>query len=375
MKYLPVVLVLSSVAVLSSCGGGSEGDSSSPSMSEVKSLVVTAVDPYISEAQFCIDVNKNGQCDAATDKFSTADTVVGQYVFSGYVPTEDLAILPVTNGKHNGKAYTLGLKGKVGANVQTAVVNPATTAVFSQKISNTELVTILNQFSSQLGMTVSEADLLVDPASGLLDKSPADVTDAELAKLRLQVVLYALQRIMQGSTIINGLEGSQFVASATAGSGDGDGNDVIYKIIEAMITSVTSGINKSVISAFLADSGYQTAIGYGAPKFNMADLLATAVTVVDKATEVGYSACNASSGDINAITAAITPLNAQIITWAGTLDRNYYATNHKAGIESVPYAGSQIMTEMRKDTALNAGFNCASKYFEIDASNAIQCIN
>lgn len=260
------------------------------------------------------------------------------------------------------------------------MINPSTTLAQDQEISAEDLAAILNQFATELGMSITQTDILTDPVAGLLTNTISSLSTAQLAKIRLQVVLYGLQRVMQGSNHISELTTTAFIASATSGSAGGDGDDAVYNIIAALITGVRNAIDPAVLNAFTSNANYLTAVGSGAPEVTVADLLATAITITDRIAEAGYGACNSyhnsagagwtAAGNAAAIQAETTPLIGQISTWASSLGGRYYGANHQAEIAAIPNLHQTLST----DPSINAGFACASQFFEIDGSNNVVCI-
>lgn len=387
----PSIIAAVLVFALSGCGGGSSDSNTSETdnnsentaenTTETKSLTITAVDPYISSAEFYVDINGNQQYDAATDKLSTAGDNPGEYTFANYTPDAEVTILAKTNGQHNGVDYPIALQGKVTKDAETAVINPATTATSALSITTTELVAILNQFSAKIGATVTEADVLSDPVDGLLEKPIADLTDNDIAKIRTQVILTGLQRIMQGSTEIQKLTDTQFIASATNGQTT---ENIIYHILDGLVTAVISGVKQSNIDGFLNDSGYQTVLSYGGPTIKTEQFLNVAITILNRITEAGYTACNNynanltgawnGADNVSAIQNAITPLISRIGTWGGDLGPRYYAATYQNTIANLT-GGAQIISNMSSNANLKAGFDCASKYFEIDNNNTIVCVS
>lgn len=384
-SILKMTAAASAIALaLSGCSGSSSSDSTD-SGTTTSSVTITAVDPYITGAEFYADVNGNGQYDAGTDKLSTAGSTDGTYIFSNYEPSSSVKIYARSNGKHNGVTFNIALKGEVSAKATTAVLNPATTATTGLNITAAQLVNILNQFSSDIGTTLTEADITGDPVKGLADKTIASLTSEEIAKIRAQVALTGLQRVMQGSTEIQKLTGTQFYTSATTST------EIIYKIVQALVTAVKSGINQTNINGFLNDSGYQAIVNAGAPQIKTSQFLKMSVTIMDRITEAGYTACNTynagktsatwnAADNMTAISNAVTPLMSSINTWGATLGPSYYAADSKATIEALPQ-GSTIIANMTTNNtntaqknALQAGLNCTSKYFQINSSNQIVCV-
>jgi len=359
----------------STSAGTPNDDAAAADTTEVKSLVVTAVDPYISEAQFCIDTNQNGDCDQGTDPFSTEDTEnPGQYTFQDYIPTSDLKILTVKAGMHNGKAYALELKGPVTANSETAVINPATTAIIDNSLTNAEWVTILNQFSDQFGTVLTETDLTKDPLAGLYEKDHAELSSANIARLRMQMTTYAIQRLLQSTQSLRDLNGTSLIASATLGDGDGDSEDKVYNIMVKLAEATKKAVDSTAFTQFLEDASYTNIPITIRPALTTKDFSATAMTLIDHITELAYKQSSSHAGNLTAIIDIITPELAHISSRTTQIAKRYFAANHQAEFSEDTRINRDVLSSMKDDSHMKEGLNCSSGFFEITTDSKMQCI-
>lgn len=343
---------------------------------EVKSLTLTAVDPYITEAQFCIDTNENGSCDQGTDPYSTEDTDnPGQYTFQDYTPTKDLPILTVKAGMHNGKAYALDLKGTVSADSEMAVITPASTAIQDKGVTSTEWVTILNQFSDQFGTVLTETDLTIDPLSGLYDQDHAELSSANIARLRMQMTSYAILRILQSTQSLRDLTGTTLIASATSGDGDGDSEDKLYKIMEQLSEAANKAVDPASFTLFLNDTAYTNIPITVRPALTTEDFSATAMTLIDHITELAYKQSSSHAGNLTAIIDIIKPEIAPILNRTTQIAKRYFAANHQDEFSEDTKLNRDVLSVMKDDSHMNEGINCTSGYFEISAdTQTMACI-
>ena len=340
----------------------------------ITSLVVTAVDPYVEEAQFCLDTNDNGSCDEGTDPFSTTGTEPGQYVFNNYTPDKERAILTVKPGLHNGKAYALNLKGTVLADSSTAVITPASTLAADKGITAAEITTILNQFSTQLGTVISEADLTKDPLEGALKSDHAELSTANIARLRFQMTLYALQRILQSTQTLRDLNGTALIASATLGDADGDSEDKLYSIMEKFVEGTESAVDTGGISAFLNDTAYTNIPSHVRPDFTVEDFTSTAMTLIDHITELGYKESSSRAGNLTAILDIISPELVHIKSRTTQIAKRYFASNHQADFSEDTKQNRDILSSMKDDSHMKEGLDCTSKHFEITTDSKMKCV-
>lgn len=351
------------------------GTTTEDTTTEIKSLTITAVDPYITEAQFCIDTNQNGSCDQGTDPYSTEDTDnPGQYTFQDYTPTTDLPILTVKAGMHNGKAYALELKGTVSANSETAVINPATTATHDKGVTGAEWVAILNQFSDQFGTVLTEADLTVDPLADLYDQDHAELSSANISRLRMQMTSYAILRILQSTQSLRDLTGTTLIASATSGDGDGDNEDKLYKIMEQLSEATNKAVDPASFTLFLNDKAYTDIPVTLRPALTTEDFSATAMTLIDHITELAYKQSSTTTGNLTAIIDIMTPELPHIVSRTTQIAKRYFAANHQDEFTEDTRLDRAVLSSMKDDSDMNEGLNCTSGHFEITTDSKMKCI-
>ena len=382
MSISPLLsLFTAGVLSLSACNlfdgkdiGGEENPSKTPSYS------LTAVDPYIEEAVFYADLNNNGQMDVGEPRTEVGDEI-GQYVFYDFTPSEATLIRALEKGRHLGVDFNLSLEGTAPAGSTHLVLNPATTAVSQLNIAAEDLAAILNQFKADIGIEISAAMLDKDPLADILAKEVTELTEEELARVRAQLIIAGVQRIMQGSEKLQQLKASEFIASATQGQ---TAENMVYQIANFVVQGVKSGVNKATIQGFLADSGYNYGVSQGAPAFNTAALVNTGVTIMNRIVEAGYEACNTynqshqgadwnGADNIAAIQAAINPLLSQIATWGPQVGKRYYAASIRKALDAMIVTGGIIKSQMSQDADLKAGFDCPSGYFVIGSDNRPSC--
>lgn len=117
---------------------------------------MVAVDPYISGAQFCYDVNTNNVCDTG-EQLSTITDNEGNFEFDPGLPNKS-RVLMKTQGTHNGEEFTGILKATSDINNVNHVASPSTTMI-ENGFTVADIVSIL----SSAGLIISEADLYDDP--------------------------------------------------------------------------------------------------------------------------------------------------------------------------------------------------------------------
>jgi uncharacterized repeat protein (TIGR04052 family) len=123
-------------AVLTACGGGSHNPSPTASISG------TVVDGYLSGVTVCVDINKNGKCDAGEPSATTASN--GTYTISG-VATADVAAAPLvafvpsTAIDADSPSTTVGNNFVLSAPAGKTVISPLTTLVQQAMLKDSTL--------------------------------------------------------------------------------------------------------------------------------------------------------------------------------------------------------------------------------------------
>ncbi|NOQ31486.1 MAG: S8 family serine peptidase [Helicobacteraceae bacterium] len=151
--FLPILFIFLGCGTTN---GNVSSNTTSASTASGTSGVVS--DPYISDAVFFWDKNKNGTQEG-NEAISTKSNEKGVFTFSVEVAVGEEIVMTTSNrGIHNGEAYTGQLKSIITAG---AVVSPLTTLEYEYKDDSNALATML----STLGITTD--DIHKDPmASG-----------------------------------------------------------------------------------------------------------------------------------------------------------------------------------------------------------------
>lgn len=353
-------LTVAMALALSGCGGSSSdspaGNGNNGGNGTSSGLTITAVDPYITGAEFCIDLNDNNACDAGEP--TAKDLGNGQYQFTNYTPDAVYKILAKNKGTesnpnygtHNGAAYPLNIRSLTAANQVTGFVTPTSTMQLNQNITQVQLLQVLNQFSHMLGKTVTAGDISGDHIKDIINKKPSELTEADLAVIRAQLTVYGAMRIMQGSDKIRSLTGDQFMVSAM----NGGANNTVFTIFNTLVTNVAHAIDKNALSSF---DGQLPDILKNAYPIRMDVVVATGVAIVDFMTQKGYDACNQSDGDVAQIQGALSPYLSKIQGVAQDMGPKYYQAKNKE--MSGPYKDG-VVSQIG-----SAGFDCASGHFKV----------
>ncbi len=345
--------------MLFACKSTDSNDSSSTSSTDSTIFTGIAVDPYIEDAVFCEDKNNNGSCDA-DEQVSTASDASGLFTFASQV-TVGSTIIVKTQGKHNGITYTLNISRSIDSttDVENQVVSPLTTLA-TRDLTNEQIVAMLQE----AGLTMTAADVTADPMSGIAALS-GTVTEEQLVKIRSSIAVYALLRIINGSTTLSSLTGTALYTSAMT-----DGEPV-HEVLEIMATLVKSGLDPDLIATI--QSQLDTA-PITLPAITAEDVARTAVAITDYIAATGYTTCNATSGDAAAkVTAAlaevqtVTADGGNIEGWATKLGSYFYAARNEETLQ--PYAS--YVESLFPDAYY--GINCASGTFIIDDSGTAVC--
>lgn len=128
-SFALAAIAAAATAALTACGGGS---STTPSAATTTSVSGSVVDGYLSGATVCVDINKNGKCDAG-EPTGTTD-VNGAFSITG-VTTADAATAPLvaqvpsTAVDSDAPTMTVGSNFVLSAPAGKTVVSPLTTLV------------------------------------------------------------------------------------------------------------------------------------------------------------------------------------------------------------------------------------------------------
>lgn len=243
--------------------------------------VITGVllDPYITQAKVCLDVNSNNSCDENELVVETNNS--GAFTFTLTAALDADAKIIVLNrgsfqapdyGYHAGIPYQLPLSSTVPVGENKLVVTPGSTASTTLNIDEATLVSIINQFSDKIGKTLTTADLTTDPFSDLV----AHEVDANaIAVLRSNLVLYSVLRTLNAMQAIDTTQAinANFATEALIDTSK------TYQLIESIVNNVAAGIDQDLIDEI------QTGITQG----NQGLIAASQTTMPDISTEVVMS--------------------------------------------------------------------------------------
>lgn len=359
MKKKNILLFSILLMALTGCQSSDDDDSDSSSTDSTTTYSGVIVDPYIEGAVMCEDADSSGTCDEG-EQVSTASTADGKFTFSNPM-TLGSTIIVKTQGTHNGVPYTVELSRKVDSTTDTSeqVVSPLTTLA-SKNLTDSEIAFILQTAGLP---SISADDVNADPMDGVSSLA-ASATDAEIVKLRSSIAVYAFLRLINGSTQLKELTGTELYLSGTTSGG------AVGGILSTMVSLVKSGLDPAYISIIQSQINHAP---ISLPEVTMDDVTKTAVAITDYVAKAGYETCNATSGDDNTkVTAALAAVNtktnsgANIASWANQLGQRYYAARNKATLS--PYKA--MMTGM---TDIIAGLECESGTFILDDSGTVTC--
>ncbi len=336
-------------------GGCSSSDSDSSTTSE--SVSGKIVDPYIVGAVLCEDKDISGTCDSG-EQVSTASNDSGTFTFSEAL-TAGSHIIVQTQGKHQGKTYDLNISGVVSTDGTIAVVSPLTT-LEAKGLSASEIGTML----TAAGLTdFTEADLLGDPmANGLKDKKLSELSEADLSHLQASLAVYGLLRVMDGSTTLKSKNHAEIIAGGASGM-------PINQILTAMVTNIKNSLNLTTMQTIVTQATGSVPSQYSSyvPDVTLEVVIKTAVAVMDRLTYIGYSTCNATSGDdatkvSTALDQVSTHSNAVIANIA-SLGQKFYGQVNKASLDNyTSYLPTDVAT----------GVNSTAATFIINSSDAVE---
>jgi len=283
------------------------------------------VDPYISGAVMCQDTNDNASCDS-DEPTSTATSDEGDFTFNEEL-TPGKNVIIKTQGSHLGETYDLDISGVVASDGTIDVVSPLTT-LETKEITSEQIAAIINSAAANASVSgwsdLSASDISSDPLSGgLLSKSAVNITDSDLRKILVNMSVYGLLKVMKGSTTLNELSGNELYVSGTTSGG------AVNIIATFMLQNLAQFLNSSLLSQLSStiDSAKTTATAAvaaipGAPTIDFdsyiasvtaEDIISTGVVFMDRFASLGYTTCNATSGDADTkVTAALAAVQSSI---------------------------------------------------------------
>ncbi len=381
MKKITLINSTLAIALASTLFLGCSNDDSSAA-AVTYAATGTIVDPYIVGAVMCEDLNTNGTCDTG-EQTSTASDANGVYKFTSAL-TAGSNIIIKTQGKHEGVTYDVKLSSKVSSSSSAGTTSPLTT-LNTRGLTADEVAAILNQAATDaktsdgaLNLTsfvVTGADITSDPLSGdLMDKSIAQITDADLSNIQASIATYALLKIMEGSSTLSALSSSALVTSATTGG-------EVNLIARAILKAVSDGLNKTLLTTIggqittarssAVTAGLPSAVATTViPDVTVGLIVKVAVKIADRLANIGYTACNANNGtDAAKVTDALTAVNGEVatlLTNSVKMGKTLYGVINRDSLS--PYA----TTITALDADLGLGVTSTATTFNFGASGAIQ---
>jgi len=192
-KILAVIILLGAVVtsygVKCDLGTTNTTDGSSVSTPGKKGI---AVDPYIVGAKFYEDKDDDGVYESLSENLSSATDNNGAFTFLTKLQLNSVVrFYEAITATHIGVPFNEELKRKVDVIVDTLVVSPLTT-LLANGWSESQ---VLNALASA-GLTgLTAADLYKNPMD-IANSTGAGLTNADLAKIRATVSVYALLSLM-----------------------------------------------------------------------------------------------------------------------------------------------------------------------------------
>ena len=355
----------------------------------------TLVDPYIVGSVLCQDTNGNNVCDSG-EPTSTITTTDGNFTFNAPLTTGTNIIIQ-TQGVHSGKTYDLNISGVVAADGSIAIVSPLTTFE-SRGLTATQITNILlkakddaiaiDSATNLTNFTIpTPADILNDPLSGgLLSKKLGAFTDADLVKIQASLTTYGLLKIINGSTTLRALNGTELELSGTTTGGE------INLLARNMLKIISDNINTTLLGTLKGqiDAGRQALIdatldptiaASAIPEPTMGVIVDIAVKVIDDLSTVGFTACNNEPGtDAQKVTAALTAVGTRFATISPnmqTLIDNIYGLTYKTELQTLPSAFQSGFDGAKPNIAVGRDTNSSVTTFIFDGTtgNSVPFVN
>jgi hypothetical protein len=399
LTSLVIVFILVSLLSLSGCGGGATSDDgvdtgadTDDSSDATPSISGVLVDPYIVGAVLYQDSNDNGEYDSG-EPVSTQTNDSGEFTFTESL-TVGKTIRIKAQGIHVGRTFDLEITTVVSEDGSVDVISPLTTFL-SKGITSQQIADIINKVATDTGSLVniiSSSQIETDPLSGdFLETTIDQLTSSDLNLIQAQLTAYGILKIVQGSDKLSSLSGFELYQSGM----NSDGEGAFYQVALAMFKSIASALNTDVLtsidsaittgrSALVSNSfGFitQTTADEAMPRPNVETLANTAVTVIDRLSQIGYDVCNENNGDYEAALVAVANASASISQQVETLGKRIYAyqfAGNLAGL-SIPTGGFNDFNELPgMDADLLVGYNDKNAGmfgYEFNDSNQLSSIS
>lgn len=376
---------------LAGCGSGSSSSTSDSSAATGVSVTATVVDPYIEGAVFCVDTNRNKNCDAGEPR-SSASTATGGITFDldAPLPADSLIIAdPASLGTHNGVDFTLEMGALIGEGADGFVISPITTLQASTAtltLAGDVSASLTNENIAQLlvkaGLAgITAADITADPMENISALSGA-VTEAQLASIRAALSMYGFMRLFNESDALNGLSVADTLASGL--NDTGSGNDNVYQVLSAMVAAIKEVVSPALIAQ--AQGPIDTTNGSMPPGIPQlpnvtAEVIVKAgVAILDRVVGDAAAACNAAGGDYTAGLAAASAYltNPGFPALVQNLGTGYYGAHNKSALQALLSATatpdmSTLMGGAPQGALLDDGIGCASGHFVVAANLVASC--
>lgn len=366
MKTADLLKTVLALSLASSVFIGCSDDTSSSTESSTYVTEGVIVDPYITGAVLCEDVDMNGLC-GATEQLSSSSDANGIFGFENNL-TSGSHVIVHTHGVHEGKTYDLNISGLVADDGTIAVVSPLTT--FETKgLTTSEIALILNTAATAAGVTgwvIDAEDITANPLSaGLVDKTISTLTDDDLVNIQASLASYGILKIMSGSQALSALSPTELLVSGT----DGELHEIAKVMIggianalnRAMLTSIKSGINTGKTSMVSMSGGMisQSKADAGLPEPTTNLIIKVAVSIIDRLAEIGYTTCNATDGNVTAALTAVGNNEAAIAGQAINLGTQLYGLTYHNSMKSefsAPY-GAALNGIFSAVSSIETGYN------------------
>jgi len=350
-------LALSLASVLF-IGCSSESTSSTTPVSTASTAVSgVLVDPFISGATLCEDVDKNGAC-GTSEQVSTATDASGNFSFAEAL-TAGSHIIIKEQGFHNGVPYTLDIAGIVDADGKIDIVSPLTT-LQTKSLTATQIKTLLHN----AGLTnVTDDDILANPLEGGLDTL---TDDNSLRRLHATLATYGMLKILEGSTTLKALSSDELMNSTE-----------VNNILTAMVTAIKETLSKSTLDSIKTQTASFSSAIFTPPEVSVSVVAATAITIIDALTKVAYTTCNQTDGSDNAkVTAALAQFStnrAAIVGKMSDLGMRYYAMENRSVFSALHTDIQALFPQAIKDalaTASDSAVTLNSTSFDIEEQSS-----
>ena len=352
------------------------------------------VDPYISGALLCEDINNNSTCDLG-EQTSTTTSLDGDFTFKDPL-TPGVNIIIKAQGMHLGKTYDLDISGVVATDGSIDIISPLTT-LESKELTGEQIAAILNKGAQNAGLTgwnISADDVSGDPLSNnLLNKYASDITDTDLINIQASLATYGLLRIIKGSDKLSKLTANELYISGMGIDNEG----AIGEILTSMLVGVSNSLNtemlveiktdisqakdtaQNTIDTFTASMPKSVPISnsYGTVNIEQAiadateqaiadatdtteaisisdeltnimpnidnilneptveDIIHVGVVIIDRISEVGYNKCNETGGDYEAALVDANAIKNIIVTNANiiAIGEKLYGMKHSGSLK------------------------------------------